>query len=86
MHKHATYKDSLRKLSLERNIIQNSLTAITNRCQLSKLEYLDLNLNQIQWDEHPGVKVVRRICEKKRALDADENGSIKVQAVELIVT
>jgi hypothetical protein len=49
------------------------------------LEYLDLNLNQVEWDEDEvrerGWKVVRKVREKKQV----NHRFVKVRAVEIAI-
>ena len=68
---------------MERNLVINSLVSIVSRLQLPSLEYLDLNLNQIEWDEDDmvsrGYKILRKIREKKEVGDR----WVKVRSVEI---
>jgi hypothetical protein len=79
------FADTLKKLSLERNLVINSLLSIIGRLQLPLLQYLDLNLNQIEWDEDEvksrGYKVVRKLREKKEVADR----WVKVRSVEIAI-
>ena len=83
IHKDAIFADTLKKMSLERNLVINSLMSIINRLQLPAIEYLDLNLNQIEWDEDEmrsrDYKIVRKVREKKQVNDR----YVKVRAVEI---
>jgi len=45
LHQGAVFANTLKKLSLERNLVVNSLVQVISRLQLPALEYLDLNLN-----------------------------------------
>lgn len=49
------------------------------------IEYLDLNLNQIEWDEdevrEKGWKIVRKVREKKQVNER----YVKVRAVEIAI-
>ena len=69
LHKGAVFANTLKKMSLERNLVINSLQSIISRLQLPVIEYLDLNLNQVEWDEDDvrdkGWKIVRKLREKK---------------------
>ena len=73
----------MKKLILERNLIINSLLSILSRLQLPVLQYLDLNLNQIEWDEDEitarGYKIIRKLREKKEVADR----LVKVRSVEI---
>jgi hypothetical protein len=48
---HCVFGDSLEWLKAEGNKILASLPQIVARMQLPQLRYLDLNMNQIEWDE-----------------------------------
>jgi hypothetical protein len=52
---------------------------------LPVIEYLDLNLNQIEWDEdevrEKGWKIVRKVREKKQVNER----YVKVRAVEIAI-
>ena len=73
----------MQKLSVERNIIITSLQEIISRLQLLKLKYLDLNLNQIDWEEdwvrRQGYEIVRKHRDKKMVNDK----VIKVRSVDI---
>ena len=83
LHQGAVFAGTLKKLSVERNLVINSLVSIVSRLQLPSLEYLDLNLNQIEWDEDDmvsrGYKILRKIREKKEVGDR----WVKVRSVEI---
>jgi hypothetical protein len=73
-------------MSLESNLIICSLTQIISRLQLPRIQYLDLNLNQIEWDEEEmkgnQYKILRKIREKKQVGDKMK----KVRSVEISLT
>ena len=77
------FADSLIRLVVERNLIINSLLSIISRLQLPRLQYLDLNLNQIEWDEDEmtsrGYKIIKKLREKKEVADR----WVKVRSVEI---
>ena len=83
LHKGAVFANTLKKMSLERNLVINSFFSIISRLQLPVIEYLDLNLNQIEWDEDEvkskGYRIVRKLREKKQVNDR----YVKVRAVEI---
>lgn len=66
-------------------MIINSLLSIISRLQLPVLQYLDLNLNQIEWDEDEiksrGYKIVRKLREKKEVAER----WVKVRSVEIAI-
>ena len=70
-------------MSLERNLVINSFISIIGRLQLPVIEYLDLNLNQIEWDEDEikakNYRIVRKLREKKQVNER----YVKVRAVEI---
>lgn len=59
---------------------------IISRIQLPKITYIDLNFNQIDWDEDElrnfNYKVIRKIREKKQVGDK----VMKIRAVEILLT
>ncbi len=63
------FANSIERMSLERNLVITSLMTIVSRLQLPKITYLDLNFNQIEWEEEElrnyNYKIVRKIREKK---------------------
>ena len=85
LHKGAVWANTLKKLSVERNLIINSLMAIISRIQLPALEYLDLNLNQVEWDEEEvgqrEYKVMKKVREKKQINER----MVKVRSVEISI-
>lgn len=86
MHKGNVFANSLEVLILERNIIVSSLMQIVSRLQLPNIRYMDLNLNQIEWEEdevrNNHFKIVRKIREKK---NINEKIS-KIRSVEIALT
>ncbi len=72
-HQGAIFADSLESLNLERNLIIHSLLTIISRLQLPIIKFLDLNLNQIEWEEEElkkyHYKVIKKIREKKKVGD-----------------
>ena len=67
--KGCVFANSIERMSLERNLVITSLMTIVSRLQLPKITYLDLNFNQIEWEEEElrnyNYKIVRKIREKK---------------------
>lgn len=67
--KQCVFANTLEKMSLERNLIITSLMTVISRLQLPRIQYLDLNFNQIEWEEeelrHYNYKLLRKIREKK---------------------
>lgn len=83
--KGCVFANTIEKMSLERNLIITSLMTIISRLQLPKIQYLDLNLNQIEWEEDElrnyNYKVVRKIREKKQIGDK----ILKIRSVEILL-
>ena len=83
--KGCVFANTIEKMSLERNLIITPLMSIISRLQLPKIQYLDLNFNQIEWEEDElrnyNYKVVRKIREKKHIGDR----VIKIRSVEILL-
>jgi hypothetical protein len=83
--KSCVFANSIQKMSLERNLIITSLMTIISRLQLPKITYLDLNFNQIDWEEDElrnyNYKVIRKIREKKQVGDR----LMKIRSVEILL-
>ncbi|CDW75764.1 UNKNOWN [Stylonychia lemnae] len=86
INKGCVFANSLERMTLERNLIISSLMQIISRLQLPKIQYIDLNLNQIEWEEDEirsyHYKIVRKIREKKLVGDKVQ----KIRSVEIALT
>eukprot|EP00347_Sterkiella_histriomuscorum_P003974 403362225 len=86
INKGAVFANTLERMTLERNLIISSFMQIVSRLQLPKIRYLDLNLNQIEWEEDDlrshHYKIVRKVREKKLVGDKIQ----KIRSVEIAVT
>lgn len=81
----SVFAENLQKLSVERNIIVTSLPEIVKKLNLLSLKYLDLNLNQIEWEEdwlrRQGFHIVRKYRERKFLGEKE----VKVKSVDIAI-
>lgn len=86
IHKGCIFANTLERMSLERNLIISSLMQVISRLQLPRIQYIDLNLNQIEWEEdemkNNHYKILRKVREKKQVGDR----VMKIRAVEIALT
>ena len=94
LNRECIFATAIKKVILERNVIVSSLPQIIKHLHknrgsgsLAALIYLDLNLNQVNWqDEYvhkQGYKVVKKFCEKKMVNDCNKIAKIRSQEISL---
>lgn len=83
MHSKAVYANSLKQLGVERNLVTLGLQELVGHVKLFSLKYLDVNLNQVEWDDSclkkMGYTEVDRFKQKKLVGDK----IVSVTAVEI---